>query len=887
MRKSALIIDGNSIINRAFFGIRGMATPDGFPTNALYGFLSIYTGIFNELQPDFVAVAFDLKGPTFRHQTFEGYKAGRKGMPDELAMQLSPLKEILRAMNIEVLELPGFEADDLLGTAAAYLSKHDVHTYLLTGDKDALQLVSDHTSVYYHGTKAKVIYDPKAVYEDMGVYPNRVTDLKGLMGDSSDNIPGIPSIGKVTANKLLAEFDSVEDLIARSEEVTNKRWRALVQEHAEQALLSKRLATIVTEAPIELSLEELTLGEPHMDVLIGLFQKYRLHSFLHKLGTEQAEMITAISTEASSYVVVSQKKDIESFFSHLKSSALYIHVLYDKLTLLEDTLSYMGLVSETGQGILVGPSFASEVIEALKTLHEKEPLQIKGHDIKQELLILKRYGLKGVQPIFDAQIGMYLIDANRRDYALSDLTMELFGESMGSLEEVFGKGAKQTSVQEASLEKVMPYLDQAMQAIVRLEKPIIEKMETLQVMDLFKTLEMPLVGVLADMEYEGFNVDLGVLDQMDQEISDVIVTLEASIYEHAGETFNINSPKQLGGILFDTLGLPVIKKTKTGYSTNHDVLMALQSKHAIIDEIIQYRTYTKLKSTYIDGLRQVINPVTGRVHSSLNQTVASTGRLSSTEPNLQNIPMKLEIGRRLRQMFIPRDSKHVLVDADYSQIELRVLAHMSDDDMLKKAYLEGIDIHALTASQVFDTPLSDITPEVRNRAKEVNFGIVYGMSDFGLSETLGITRKEAKTYIDQYFNKYPLVKTYMNTCKDKCAETGYSETILGRKRFIPEIKNKNFNVRQYGERMAMNTPIQGSAADIIKLAMLKVAKALDDAGLKSRLILQVHDELIIDTLDEEVEAVQKLLSDCMKEAITLSVPLSIDMHVGANWYDAK
>ncbi len=903
MTQRALIIDGNSIINRAFFGIKGMATPDGFPTNAVYGFLSIFQSIQAEIKPDYIAVAFDLKGPTFRHLDFVDYKAGRKGMPDELAQQMPVVKEILRAMGIVILELQGFEADDLIGTTARFFATKDVDSFILTGDKDALQLVDQKTYVYYHGTKNKTIYTPELVKEDLGVYPDRVTDLKGLMGDSSDNIPGVPSIGKVTANKLLEVFDTVENLIANASQITNARQKDLIETHAAQAVMSKRLATIETQVPVDFDMAELALTPQDTEQLVTLFQKYHLHSFLQKLDQGEQKVIEQVAAHSLSFPIVTNMGEVTAFLTEaVLSKPLVFQALYQKKTVVQDPILYLGLLTtpdsqtdeKTSQaitnnlGLLIPPAFIFEAINCLKAHGDKGgSLAIKGHDIKNAVLALKGYGLEQVHPVFDSKIAMYLLDANRKSYDLGDLTLDVLGLAVTSEDDLLGKGAKRKELETIEEDAVLAYLGQMLEAHLALEPILLERMAALEVQNLFDTVEMPLVRVLAHMEYDGFKVDLDVLETIDVSVTEAITKLEASIYEAAGQTFNINSPKQLGTILFEELALPTDKKTKTGYSTGHEVLVKLAPLHPIVDQIIEYRMYTKIKSTYIDGLRAVLNPITGRVHSSLNQTVAATGRLSSTEPNLQNIPIRLAIGRELRKVFVAKDDDHKLVDADYSQIELRILAHMSNDPMLKKAYTEDIDIHALTASQVFHVPLSEMTPQIRNSAKEVNFGIVYGMSDFGLADTLKITRKEAKHYIESYFASYPNVKSFMNSCKDDAAATGYSETLLGRKRFIPEIKNKNFNIRQYGERMAMNTPIQGTAADIMKVAMIKVFDALETAGLKSRLILQVHDEVIVDTHKDEVEAVMALVEKAMTSAIELTVPLKVDAHVGHSWFDAK
>lgn len=887
MRKKALIIDGNSIVNRAFFGIKNLATPDGFPTNALYGFLSIYQSVSAELAPQYIAVAFDLKGPTLRHQDFADYKAGRKGMPDELAMQMPVLKEILSAMGIKQMALSGFEADDLLGTAASYLNEQDIDVYLLTGDKDALQLVGENTWVYYHGTKNKVIYDAEQVKEDMGVYPNRVVDLKGLMGDSSDNIPGVPKVGKVTANKLLAQFDNIEDIIEKTAQIENARIKNLIIEHADQAVMSKKLATIIRDVPVELELDDFSIDSPNISELVGLFQKYRLHSFLQKLGVEHASALNQLNVKSLSVTEVVNHGQAHAALKALNfKEPLYCTALYDKGNLVDDTLLYLGLCDAFGTAVIIQPTAVEGAIHALKQMHQKTPLRLIGHDLKGELLILQRYAISDVQAVFDMQIAMYLIDANRRSYALSDMALDLLGATITTQEQLLGKGAKKKTYQALETATLNDYISQRLKTLSALHKPLLQKLEELDLLTLFNDIEMPLVAVLARMEYVGFAINPSVLDVLDDELSGLITQLEADIYKLANRDFNINSPKQLGVVLFEDLGLHPIKKTKTGYSTSHDILIKLYDDHPIIEKVIDYRTYTKLKSTYVDGLRAVVNPVTGRIHSSLNQTIAATGRLSSTEPNLQNIPVRLEMGRRLRKVFVASDN-HTLVDADYSQIELRVLAHMSDDEMLKKAYTDDIDIHALTASQVFEIPLAEVTSLLRSRAKEVNFGIVYGMSDYGLSENLKIDRKTAKQYIENYFKKYPKVKAFMKDCVSQCKEKGYAETMLGRKRFIPEINNKNFNVRQYGERMAMNTPIQGTAADIIKAAMVKVYWALKEANLSSELILQVHDELIIDTLPSEQTQVETILANCMKGAIALAVPLKIDMNSGASWYDTK
>ncbi len=890
MKKKALIIDGNSIINRAFYGIRAMSTPDGFPTNAIYGFLNIYQGVKTELGAEYVAVAFDLKAATHRHKEFSDYKAGRKSMPDDLAMQMPVLKEILRLLGVEILELAGFEADDILGTAAAFLSENNVETYLLTGDKDALQLVRDNIFVYYHGTKKHVIYDRNNVYQDLGVYPERVVDLKGLMGDSSDNIPGINGIGKVSALKLLAEFDSVEDLIARSEEISNKRWQKMVNEQAEQALLSKKLATIVCDMLLEFELSDFALTPAKDEELLAILKKYRLNRFIESLGIDRqlsmVDALTPVEEKKFNLSVFAEVDGVADFFRKLKpEEPFYLLSLYDKKTIVDDELLTLALAQGEEIAIFEGEALKF-AIDSLFAFSQKQKLKLVANKLKQTLLILKRYGIDNIKPLFDPQIAMYLIDANRSNYDLADLALDFLGRDIISLEKLVGKGSKRKLLADIESEKRVQFAEGQLKALIELYPLLNQQLEQNGATKLFEEIEMPLSAVLADLEYQGVSVDESVLDQLGEELKALIEDLESQIYRLAGKEFNINSPKQLSVVLFEDLELPALKKTKTGYSTSHDILLKLKKKHEIIPLIIEYRSYSKLMSTYVDGLRDVINPITGKIHSSFNQTVAATGRLSSKEPNLQNIPVRLAFGRRLRKVFTASEG-NVLVDADYSQIELRVLAHISADPLLLKAYQDNIDIHALTASQVFDTPLEEVTPELRSRAKEVNFGIVYGMSDFGLSETLHIAVKTAKNYIDNYFAKYPLVKAYMEKSVADCKEKGYAETMLGRRRKINEINHKNHNLRQYGERMAMNTPIQGTAADIIKKAMVDVYHMLEDAGLKSKLILQVHDELMIDTLPEELDEVKHILKEAMENAVKLDVPISIDMNVGKNWYEAK
>ncbi len=893
MKDRVVIIDGNSLVNQAYYATRytNMMNKDGVPTNAVYGFANMMLKLRDDLEPMYMAVAFDMKGPTFRHLQFEDYKGTRKGMPDDLAAQMPILKEMLDAMGIYRMELQGFEADDLIGTIAKSCSDQGVDTFVVTGDQDALQLVSEKTTVLIKGRKKEIYYTPELVEADYGVSPDRIIDLKGLQGDTSDNIPGLPGVGPKTAVKLLADFGTVEELIERSDEISNKRIRGIVEDHKASALLSKKLATIVVDVPIDFNMEELKITPPDIEKLIELITAYDFNSLIkriHELNIE-GEMPQQKPFE---YRVLSSDQEIRDLAAIARHEGKFaFHSVYDKSNVRTDTLLGIGMQVK-GKSYYLEIDGKEENFAPLKSVMEDEGICKTTYESKKDYLIFKRYGvdLKGLT--FDGFIAMYLLEPGSKGYDMPDVAMKKLSEGIASEKDLLGSGKSMLTYAELEPETRAQYAAKYAFLASQLEEVLAKELENMALTTLFETVELPLIEVLANIEFEGFSVDTTELEALDVELSGKIETLTADIYHMAEGEFNINSPKQLGTVLFETLELPVIKKTKTGYSTNHEVLEKLIDKHPIIPAIIEYRQYTKLKSTYVDGIYNVINDTTGKIHTSLNQTVAVTGRLSSTEPNLQNIPVRLPLGRRLRKVFVP-SAGQTLIDADYSQIELRVLAQMSEDANLIKAFSENIDVHAMTASQVFGVPIDAVSSLERSRAKEVNFGIVYGMSDYGLSENLKITRKEAKLYIDSYFDKYPKVKEYMDSIVAFCKENGYVTTLLNRRRYIPEINHKNFNLRSFGERTAMNTPIQGSAADIIKIAMLKVYKALKDEKLKSKLILQVHDELIIDTHPDEVDQVKKLLRENMENAAEdvieggFMIPLKVDMNVGDSWYDTK
>lgn len=888
MSKRLVIIDGNSLINRAFFAIQQRLTnKDGVPTNAVYGFLNMLFKVIEDYQPEFLSVAFDMKAPTFRHSAYSDYKGTRKGMPDELAVQMPILKEILDAMNIHRTELSGFEADDLIGTIAKHFGNKGHEVLILTGDKDALQLADEQITVLItrQGISNIDVMTPQKIQEDFELTPMQIIDLKGLSGDTSDNIPGIPSIGPKTATKLLKQFQSVEGLIEGVAQIENKRIRELVIEYAHQAMMSKKLATIEINVPLEFDEDDFKYDKPDVKELVSLFKLYELKSFIPRISAEPLE----VKRPELRMNIIDQALELPLYVETLlKEAAIGIYILNDKRNVRAD--EPVGLGIATGEGESYYFNFEQYSFNDFAAYYGDwlfdEKLSICGYDLKKEWLIAFSHGKHFYGSLFDGFIAHYLLASGKSGYTIEDSCSDYLGLTISSEEEVIGKGAKQIKMADLPIAEAGQYACERAYASLLLEKPLREKMKEESLETLFNDVEMPLVEVLSSMEYEGFNIDQDELAQINEAVTLKIVEIEKDIFAFVEQPFNLNSPKQLGEILFEKLGLAHGKKTKTGYSTSVDVLEKLMDAHPIVPLILEYRTYAKLKSTYLDGLKAVINPNTLKIHSSLNQTVAVTGRLSSTEPNLQNIPVRIPLGRRIRKVFIPTKG-NVLVDADYSQIELRILAHYSGDPNLIKAFKEGLDIHTITASQVFNMPLDKVTSLERGRAKAVNFGIVYGMSDFGLSENLGIPRKTAKLYIDSYFENYPNVKSFMEGAIEACRDQGYVTTLLGRRRYIPDIQASNFQVRSFAERTAMNTPIQGSAADLIKLAMILVYRELEERQLKSRLILQVHDELIVDTLPEELEVVTDIVKRNMEEAMSLLVPMLVEIHSGPSWYETK
>ena len=893
MGKRIVIIDGNSLINRAYYAMqRPMITSDGTYTQGVYGFINMLTRIIKDYEPDYMAVAWDLKAPTFRHKEYKEYKAGRQKMPMELAMQLPIMKEILEAMNIPNLELEGFEADDIIGTIAKKGESEGLEPLIITGDKDALQLVTDITKVLItrKGISEFDLYDRAKMEEVYGLTPAQFIDLKGLMGDQSDNIPGIPGVGEKTGIKLLKEFGSVEELISRASEIDAPKLREKVEDNAQLALMSKRLATIITDVPIEVEISNLKTKETDRDKLIDIYSRLEFNSFLKKLtgGTEpfKSESNSKEETKKANLAFNPSVKDIsilgsEDIKKTKLDSEIVIKVFSDNSHTSLPEIFGIAFISG-GKGYYLS---GEGNIKAFIALLNQEKPKLIGHGLISDIYALMSNGAEGLAAAFDTEVSQYLIEPSRSKYALEVLMLEKFHEEIPDMKSVMEESS-QIDMLGNSDAKLKDYGLLICNSVIALKNLQEDEIKNLKLENVLNNAETPLIEAMSSMEVDGFRVNAETLDFYGKEMNEEIKKLTAEIHDLAGEEFNINSPAQLGEILFEKLELPAGKKTKTGYSTGAEILDKIRDEHPIIEKILRYRTLSKLKSTYVDGLKPLV-ATDGKIRAHFQQTVTATGRISCTEPNLQNIPVRDEYGRQLRKAFVPRDDDHILIGADYSQIELRVLAHLSGDEGLISDFKNGADIHRATASRVFGIPYDEVTSLDRSKAKAVNFGVIYGMSGFGLAEELGISRWDAEGYINDYFEKHKAVKEYMDGQLAFCKKNGYTETILGRRRYIPEINAPNRMVKNLGERLAMNSPIQGSAADIIKLAMVSVYKRLKEEGFKSRLILQVHDELIIDALKDEEERVGKLLLECMESAMDLKVDLVCDLKTGLSWYDLK
>ncbi len=944
MEKKLVIIDGNSLMNRAYYAIqRPMMTKDGMYTQGIFGFLNMLSKILKDYEPTHIAVAFDRKAPTFRHLEYDEYKAGRKKMPPELAMEFPVLKDILTAMNIHMLEIDGFEADDILGTVSKKAEEEGIKPYIITGDKDAFQLASDKTTVIFtkRGTSEFDAYDEKAVYEKYGFSPQQFIDFKGLMGDQSDNIPGIPGVGEKTATKLILEYGSVENLIASTDSMKKSKLRDKIEENAQLAVMSKRLATICRDIPVEVDFEAMKYEGPDYGKLIEIYKKLEFNLFIKRLTSERklaglpadentAEIsdgtsmtasndsvssadiqeaseydgdipysdITAINSANVETVHTDSADELKKALEELKGADhIWLKVFHDNAHVKKPEISSVCMLAcggaENKAGRLYVIRWNESAPGALAEFFGHWRGRLCGHDVKDSYYALFSNGAAKLpdprgyvfETYCDTAISAYLIDPQKKSYELSALMLEAYHKDFPTDKQIAEEACTIDMFGNAwdTQARLALSIFEASSSLVKEQAAQLARYGLVKVLT---EAELPLVEVLASMESCGVRADREVLNTIGDSLKERIEKLTSDIYVLAGEEFNINSPKQLGVILFEKLGLPNGKKTKTGYSTSADILEKIADAHPAVPLILEYRMLTKLNGTYVEGMLPLIDE-NGKIHAHFQQTVTATGRLSCTEPNLQNIPVRQDIGRQFRRVFTKSHEDGVLVGADYSQVELRVMAHLSGDKALIDSFEQQSDIHTITASRVFGVPVEDVTPLQRSRAKAVNFGVIYGISAFGLSEDLKISRKEAQEYIDDYFKAHPDVKAYMDSMVEFCREHNYVSTLLGRRRYISEIHASNFMTRQLGERLAMNTPVQGTAADIMKLAMIRAYRTLNEQNCESRLILQVHDELMIDCVSGEEEKVKELLEVSMTDAVQLKVVLAADVNTGNSWYDLK
>ena len=845
------LLDGHSLAHRAFYALPLLTTESGEYTNSVFGFARMLFKIIDEEKPDHIAVAFDLKGPTFRHEEYEDYKAGRKKTPDELIPQIDLIKDVLKSLNIPIIEKKGFEADDVIGTIAKQAANKGINVKIVTGDRDALQLVDNYINVIYtrKGITDIVQYDINKVKDKYELKPEQLIDMKGLMGDSSDNIPGVPGIGEKTAIKLLKEFDNMENVLDNIEKVSGKKRKENLRKYSEQAIMSKKLGKIVTDVSVDLDFKDLKLEEPNFDEVIELFKRLEFNSLIDRFEDEIEEKLKEIS-----YNKIEDNEELNEIVNYIKDK--------NKFAFSIDTDEEELLIKIDDEIAKFKPF--ENYKERFKDIFENKEISKISFNSKDNLLYLLNKGVECRGLKFDPQLASYLLNPDETPLQMENMLMREFNVSKDEIENVEDQEA------------------QFLNYLYNLEEIYTEKLKDKRLWDLYQDIELPLVKVLAQMETNGIYADCEFLKTLSEKIKDKIKDIEEKTYELAGEEFNLNSPKQLGEILFDKLGLPVIKKTKTGYSTSIDVLEKLENKHEIIPLIMDYRKYSKLKSTYVDPLLSLVNDKTGRIHTNFNQMVTATGRLSSTEPNLQNIPIRTEEGREIRRAFIPEKNDWILLSADYSQIELRVLAHISEDEQLIKAFNEGQDIHTQTASEVFEVKKEEVTSDLRRHAKVINFGIAYGMSSYGLADDLDISNSEADEYINKYFERFPGVKKYMDDVVRKAKKDGYVRTIFNRLRYIKGINSSNYHRRSFAERAAINTPIQGSAADIMKIAMIEVYNALKSKDINAKMLLQIHDEIVFEVDRAELNKIAKLVKNKMENAVELKVPVIVDLKTGEN-----
>lgn len=884
MKEKFLLIDGSSLLFRAFYAIRDLKTKNGIYVNGVYGFLAMYYNMLEKYTPDYICVAFDRPGPTFRQKDYPLYKANRQKTPDELNFQFGLTKGILDALNVKYLDYDNYEADDICGTLSKIAEKKGIESIFVTGDRDYLQLINESSKVVLtkKGVSQVKEYDEKAAVEEYGIKPSQFIEIKGLMGDSSDNIPGVPGVGEKTAFKLIKEFGNIDGIYDNLDKISRNKLKENLEENKKLAYMSRSLGEIFTNIKMDENLENYRVKEPNYEDLREKYESLEFRKYL-KMIEDKCEIAKPDKEYLYDFI---NKSNFENILEQVKNDKIfYFDFIFSDSDYIRNNPEFLAIMSKSSDVVYIVSLYLDNSLDFMKNLFENSDVLKIGSDIKPAMYYLRSQGIDFITPYEDISIGDYLLNPSKFEYSIKRQTYDYFSQEIEHKDNILGKGRDRKKFSEIDIDILGGYASSLINNLIKLREVINDEIKEKNMDELYFKIELPLIKVLMNMEYEGFKINKKYLEDLKVELSNEVDEIEKKIYCIAGEEFNINSSKQLGEILFHKRNLPVIKKTKTGFSTDIEVLEKLKGHDEIIDFIIKHRTLKKIISTYIEGILALVTD-DDKIHTKFKQNITSTGRISSIEPNLQNIPIRTDIGRRIRKAFISSNG-YTLVDADYSQIELRVLAHLSKDKKMVESFKNDLDIHRKTASEVFHVPLDKVTDEQRSHSKSVNFGIIYGISDYGLSKDLNITRKEAKDYIEKYLATYPEVKIYMDNIVKLGERQGYVETLFNRRRYIPELNSKNFNIRSFGERVALNTPIQGTAADIIKIAMVNIFEEFTKRKLKSKLILQVHDELIVETADDELQEVKDLLTSTMEKAISLIIPLKVDVEVGDSWYDTK
>ena len=884
MKEKFLLIDGSSLLFRAFYAIRDLKTKNGIYVNGVYGFLAMYYNMLEKYTPDYICVAFDRPGPTFRQKDYALYKANRQKTPDELNFQFGLTKGILDALNVKYLDYDNYEADDICGTLSKIAEKKGIESIFVTGDRDYLQLINESSKVVLtkKGVSQVKEYDERVAVEEYGIKPSQFIEIKGLMGDSSDNIPGVPGVGEKTAFKLIKEFGNIDGIYDNLDKISGKKLKENLEENKKLAYMSRSLGEIFTNIKMDENLENYRVKEPNYEDLREKYESLEFRKYL-KMIEDKFEIAKPDKEYLYDFI---NKSNFENILEQVKNDKIfYFDFIFSDSDYIRNNPEFLAIMSKSSDVVYIVSLYLDNSLDFMKNLFENSDVLKIGSDIKSAMYYLRSQGIDFISPYEDISIGDYLLNPSKFEYSIKRQTYDYFSQEIEHEDNILGKGRDRKKFSEIDMDILGGYASSLINNLIKLREVINDEIKEKNMDELYFKIELPLIKVLMNMEYEGFKINKKYLEDLKVELSNEVDEIEKKIYCIAGEEFNINSSKQLGEILFHKRNLPVIKKTKTGFSTDIEVLEKLKGHDEIIDFIIKHRTLKKIISTYIEGILALVTD-DDKIHTKFKQNITSTGRISSIEPNLQNIPIRTDIGRRIRKAFISSNG-YTLVDADYSQIELRVLAHLSKDKKMVESFKNDLDIHRKTASEVFHIPLDKVTDEQRSHSKSVNFGIIYGISDYGLSKDLNITRKEAKDYIEKYLATYPEVKIYMDNIVKLGERQGYVETLFNRRRYIPELNSKNFNIRSFGERVALNTPIQGTAADIIKIAMVNIFEEFTKRKLKSKLILQVHDELIVETADDELQEVKDLLTSTMEKAISLIIPLKVDVEVGDSWYDTK